>query len=270
MDDEMDDYYLDNEEYGDEQSQDAQDLQHEESLQHEETEEISVEEFLINLVMARPPLWDSRLPLKDRSKTIRDNLWLEVYEAFGEQEHLSVSVLIKKWRNLRDTYVRVKGETESYVPSGSAAGKKKKRKWEYYDLMSFLSDTIKYRPTVSNLKSNVSCNENDTQIEAADGSNNVNSASNSNSTRSSDTTKNGARLNRKDSKNIDLAIVEALNRVNAPVPVPPLPPPQSSSPNINPVCITISEILSKMPFRERKTLEILLLQKAFDGAKDFL
>lgn len=64
----------------------------------------------------------------------------------SEQEEFAVPILMRKWRNLRDTYVRIKGEMESYIPSGSGAGKKKRKKWEYYDLMSFLNETIKYRP----------------------------------------------------------------------------------------------------------------------------
>lgn len=105
-----------------------------------------MEELLISCVQARPPLWDSRLPIKDRSKTIRGNLWTEIFQEFGGNPNFSLEFLMKKWRNLRDTYVRLKGE---YTPSGSAAIKKKK--WEYMDVLSFLNDTISYKTTVSNL-----------------------------------------------------------------------------------------------------------------------
>ncbi|KAK4887400.1 hypothetical protein RN001_003671 [Aquatica leii] len=72
--------------------------------------EVTIEELLISLIEVRPSLWDSRLSLCDRSKTIRDKLWFEIYEHFGEQEEYSIEVLMKKWRNLRDTYVRIKSE----------------------------------------------------------------------------------------------------------------------------------------------------------------
>lgn len=140
-----------------------------------EFQEIKVEELLINCVEARPPLWDCRLPLIQRSKTIRDELWYEIFQEFGgmytlvfqyqseaksllpspqslyslsslfisEQPQFSVQFLMSKWRNLRDTYVRVKGEYESYKKSGSAA--KKKKIWEYYECMSFLRDTLSHR-----------------------------------------------------------------------------------------------------------------------------
>lgn len=60
-----------------------------------------------------------------------------------EQPEFSIKYLMTKWRNLRDTYVRVKGEYESNKKSGSAA--KKKKIWEYYENMSFLRDTLNHR-----------------------------------------------------------------------------------------------------------------------------
>lgn len=63
-------------------------------------------------------------------------------------------------------------------------------------------------------------------------------------------------------KNIDLTIVEALNRIN--------PAPEVTVEPINTTCQTISSILGKMPLKERVALEIELLKKAYDGAKDFL
>nr|CAI5841828.1 unnamed protein product [Callosobruchus analis] len=39
---------------------------------------------------------------------------------------VSVEFLMKKWRNLRDTFIRVKNEYEAYQPSGSQAKKKRK------------------------------------------------------------------------------------------------------------------------------------------------
>lgn len=48
-------------------------------------------------------------------------LWKEIYQEFGSNADFSDDFLMKKWRNLRDTYVRIRGEAE---PSGSAAKKK--------------------------------------------------------------------------------------------------------------------------------------------------
>ncbi|KAK5643246.1 hypothetical protein RI129_007091 [Pyrocoelia pectoralis] len=44
----------------------------------------SWEEILIAMVHDRPVLWDSRLALSARSKTIRDKLWKEISDALGD------------------------------------------------------------------------------------------------------------------------------------------------------------------------------------------
>uniref|UniRef100_A0A6P7GGN3 Uncharacterized protein LOC114342324 n=1 Tax=Diabrotica virgifera virgifera TaxID=50390 RepID=A0A6P7GGN3_DIAVI len=110
-------------------------------------QECTVEELLIACVMDRPPLWDSRLPIKVRSKTTRDKMWQEIYTVFGENPQYSIEFLSKKWRNLRDTDVRIRND---YTPSGSGAVKKKK--WEYFDSLHFLKDTVSYKNTVFNIK----------------------------------------------------------------------------------------------------------------------
>lgn len=59
---------------------------------------------LIELVQARPPLWDHTLPLKLRGKDVREKLWREI-----EQElkyTLSIPDLEKKWKNLKDTFLK--------------------------------------------------------------------------------------------------------------------------------------------------------------------
>lgn len=201
--------------------------------------------------MARPPLWDSRLSIKARSKTIRDNLWLEIWDEFGQNPDFPVDCLIKKWRNLRDTYVRLKGE---YTPSGSAA--KKKKKWEYFELMSFLNDSIKFRPTVSNVKLTPQ------------------SSTSSSPLMSSLFAEQGDELEtprrsqpehpdpKVEKSGVEGAILQALNRINTPH--------VESSNTVNPICLRISELLSNMPQQARTVLEIKLLGIAYEGAEDYL
>lgn len=45
----------------------------------------------------------------------------------------------KKWKNLKDTFVRVKGDIEVYVASGSER-KKRRKVWKHYENMKFLND----------------------------------------------------------------------------------------------------------------------------------
>ncbi|KAK4887426.1 hypothetical protein RN001_003697 [Aquatica leii] len=204
-------------------------------------------ELLISLILIRPPLWDSRLPLPQRSKTIRDKLWAEISEQFGEQEEYSIEVLMKKWRNLRDTYVRLKGEYDSYVPSGSA-NKKKKRTWEFYDQMGFLNDTLNYRNLVN--------------IFMLYSSTTTNLAKLSSASSSGDEYK-----KRKEKPNsTDVAIIDAINRINSPA----TSIETASIEDVNPICLRISQILKFMPQRERTDLEIKLLQLTFETAKDYL
>ncbi|XP_072402389.1 uncharacterized protein [Diabrotica undecimpunctata] len=210
-------------------------------------QEYTVEELLISCVMARPPLWDSRLSIKESSKTTRNRLWEEIYAEFGCNPQFSIEFLIQKWRNLRDTYVRLKNE---HMPSGSAAHKKKK--WEYFDSLHFLSDTVKYRNTVSNIKSSV----------CASGS----SASDS-SLSPYENSEPLIELPPRSTKNkLEGAIIDTLNKINQ----EPPPPPPAQTVISNPICQRISEMLQCMPQGPRTILEIKLLQVAYDGAKSFL
>ncbi|KAL1489733.1 hypothetical protein ABEB36_013668 [Hypothenemus hampei] len=82
----------------------------------------TLEELLITFVQARPILWDYRIPIQERSKSNRDRLWKEIFEEFGENPELPIDFLQKKWKNLRDTYIRLRNE---YTPSGAPSKKKK-------------------------------------------------------------------------------------------------------------------------------------------------
>ncbi|XP_050314863.1 uncharacterized protein LOC126749222 [Anthonomus grandis grandis] len=211
--------------------------------------EYTVEELLISCVQARPPLWDSRLDLKERSKTIRDNMWLEIYKEFGENPNFSLDFLQKKWRNLRDTYVRIKGE---YLPSGSGA--KRKRKWEYFDNMSFLNDTLSFRPTVSN----VPLPRESPSTSAV--------PSPLTSPISGDEGRHRQKGSQKASQNVvEGAILKALEKINEPVQIS-----APTMPDINPICQRISDMLALMPQKERTLLEIKLLQVAYEGSKEYL
>lgn len=53
----------------------------------------------------------------------------------------SVEILQKKWRNLRDTFIRVKGDIEGYDRGLS----KKKKTWKHYESMKFLQNQLRTR-----------------------------------------------------------------------------------------------------------------------------
>ncbi|CAH1106922.1 unnamed protein product [Psylliodes chrysocephalus] len=84
----------------------------------------SFEENLISTIQAHPILWDPTIDIKLKSKSAKDKAWLEIFNLFNEK--YSIEIIKKKWKNLKDTYIKTKNYMESYVPSGSGAIKKKR------------------------------------------------------------------------------------------------------------------------------------------------
>ncbi|XP_060871168.1 uncharacterized protein LOC132945439, partial [Metopolophium dirhodum] len=75
-------------------------------------------EFYTNLITEvneRNPLWDHRLPMSARYEPIKQNLWNEIYVAL--KGIYPIDVLKKKWKYLREKYVR-----EKRKPASGAAG----------------------------------------------------------------------------------------------------------------------------------------------------
>ncbi|KAF5303536.1 hypothetical protein FQR65_LT18970 [Abscondita terminalis] len=167
---------------------------------------------------------------------------------------------MKKWRNLRDTYVRLKGEYETYVPSGSAS-KKRKKTWEFYEQMAFLNDTLNYRNTTTNLKlSPSSTSSGDEHKKQRNKPNSTDAAISPSSTSSGDEHK----KQRNKPNSTDAAIIDAISRINS------TPVEAASKEDVNPVCIRLSQILQMMPQRERFNLEIRLMELAYESAQNYL
>ena len=90
-------------------------------------------EALIDRVQQYPTLWDKQdMMYKDSS--YKDARWKEIAEIL----HLTKEDVIKKWKSLRDTYVRHKN-----IKSKSGDGLSQcRQKWKYYDIMSFVDITL--------------------------------------------------------------------------------------------------------------------------------
>ncbi|XP_042359885.1 myb-related transcription factor, partner of profilin-like [Plectropomus leopardus] len=100
-----------------------------------------MEEQLIIAVIAHPELYDSSCPLyRDRNK--KDQAWVSVSEVCG----LSVEQCRKRWKSLRDTYIR---ERRKVPRSGAAAGTAKR--WKYLGVLSFLDPFVAPRLTSGNM-----------------------------------------------------------------------------------------------------------------------
>ncbi|XP_032689421.1 uncharacterized protein LOC116853455 isoform X2 [Odontomachus brunneus] len=99
------------------------------------------DEMLINIVQTKPALWNFQIPLRERTKAKKKALWKEVENMLGGL--LTMDDAMKRWKYLRDCYVRYKRQINTYVPSGSAAQPSKKQKvFRFYEVMQFIDDPL--------------------------------------------------------------------------------------------------------------------------------
>ena len=90
-------------------------------------------EALIYLVCQYPAPWDKQDAMY-KASNYKEAKWKEITEIL----HLNKEDVIKKWKSLRDTYVRHKN-----IKSKSGDGLHQcKPKWKYYDIMSFIDITL--------------------------------------------------------------------------------------------------------------------------------
>ncbi|XP_050665809.1 uncharacterized protein LOC126972836 isoform X1 [Leptidea sinapis] len=105
---------------------------------------IDTERVIIE-VHLRPVLWDKRNELY-KNRDAREAAWRDIlkelapnYENLSEEERKEADKKIQqRWRTARDTYQKDK-ISEKNQPSGS--GSKKKKKYSYYDILTFLDST---------------------------------------------------------------------------------------------------------------------------------
>ena len=100
-------------------------------------------EALIDLVCQFPALWDKQDAMY-KDSNYKEPKWKEITEIL----HLHEEDVVKKWKSLRDTFVRHKN-----VKSKSGDGLSQcTPKWKYYDIMSFIDITLlkqRYAPVYS-------------------------------------------------------------------------------------------------------------------------
>ncbi|XP_072761900.1 uncharacterized protein [Anoplolepis gracilipes] len=69
--------------------------------------------------------------------------------------NMNVVTVKKRWKYLKDCYMKDKKKNNEYIPSGSAASATQKSSFRFYETMSFLSDCMETRQTVSTLSKNL-------------------------------------------------------------------------------------------------------------------
>ncbi|CAL8312034.1 unnamed protein product [Boreogadus saida] len=99
---------------------------------------------LIIAVCLRPVLYNTMMvSYRDRNK--KERAWVDVAEDTG----FPVDVCRRKWKSLRDRYMRHKKSEQEGKKSGSAAGTV--TRWKFAGVLSFLDPFVTPRETSSNL-----------------------------------------------------------------------------------------------------------------------
>lgn len=113
-------------------------------------EKLDTEEHLILEVQSRPPLWNFTLPLQERSKLIKNKLWIEVSNEL--KGSFTPDGAQKKFKNLVDTFRNIIRNEK--CPSGAARPNNCGSKWSHYHNMHFLRDYLTPKQTISNCVDN--------------------------------------------------------------------------------------------------------------------
>ncbi|XP_073423384.1 uncharacterized protein [Dendrobates tinctorius] len=110
-------------------------------------------EMLIVLVQERPELWDQRdahYANRARKEASWRRICRQIFHDFGdrpcEEQQKILDDVMRRWRSIREQYRR---ERQQRSRSGDAGYVK--RKYIYYDRLSFLAPILDLRPTQSNL-----------------------------------------------------------------------------------------------------------------------
>ncbi|KYN05105.1 hypothetical protein ALC62_04000, partial [Cyphomyrmex costatus] len=110
------------------------------------TPESNADEILIAEVFLREPLWNQNIAIARRGRRTMDKLWQEVSEA--TKGVYSSEECKRKWKNLRDRFMRIVSAEK--LPSG-AASQSKKNKWRFYESLNFLRDTLLRRDILTTI-----------------------------------------------------------------------------------------------------------------------
>lgn len=90
---------------------------------------------LIDAVESRPPLWDT-LNAQYKNRSAKDLLWKEISESVFKDE-IPHNEIHTKWDNLRVQFNRCDIDIQS---TKSGQGAENKKKWLYYDALSFIKN----------------------------------------------------------------------------------------------------------------------------------
>lgn len=121
---------------------------------------------LIDLVRSKPQLYNPQH--EDYKNTLaRENTWVEISQKLS----ISTDLAKKKWKNLRDTFMKVRTKSKEGRNGGTAATQ---IKWPHFDHLKFLNDTLpEKRPYTSSVQSSAVENQQEREVSTDDESTRV-------------------------------------------------------------------------------------------------
>ncbi|XP_071571464.1 uncharacterized protein [Temnothorax nylanderi] len=223
---------------------------------------LEADEILITAVQMRPCLWNHTIDVKKRTTLKVRDAWCDVLKELKDYK-FTVEDVKKRWRNLRDSFNKAKKKKNTYLRSGSAAPTTSDDStFRHYDNMLFLIDKLKSRPTTSNiLPMSHSCDSNEAplistasdinEIEESMIDNDSLSTSGINSNISGnnsfiDHTKRPK--NKHEDNEFQKQLVNIISECNKPD---------------NGFLLHLGDILQRLPYKERRTLEKEILDLAY-------
>ncbi|KAK7124650.1 hypothetical protein R3I94_018887 [Phoxinus phoxinus] len=240
-----------------------------------------MEERIILAVSSRPELYDTTSYIyRDRNK--KDLAWKSVGEEIGQPEDMCR----KKWKSLRDTYLKERRK-EMDKRSGSAAGSVKK--WKYSLILGFLDPFVTPRETTSNMggvKAQVieynhprdqgegEAEVGDTETEPTDEEADLRSPAASPvssvpgpslpaAAPTGQQRRRGTRRPRDGTSEVEQTLLELLRRPPAPAPPPPLPPPPSADEHF---LLSLLPFLQSMPPQTKEIVKFQIYKLAMENS----
>ncbi|XP_025161390.1 uncharacterized protein LOC112588061 [Harpegnathos saltator] len=224
-----------------------------------------LDEDLISAVKSRPALYDFRLPLKERGRKQKADLWREI-SVYLKGSYTPTDAE-KRWNYLKDCYRKARNllkKQQNIAQRSGAAGTSKsetiKSSFRYYNIMMFLNDTLEYRQTVTSLRKAIydskastssALNDTDESDEVLFINNELDCSSRSDFSFNTQSVNSKKRKNKQNVDESEKVLIEALKE----------------NVECNPIdgfLLRLGEGLRRLSYNKRSRLEIDFLQKLYE------
>ncbi|XP_024890297.1 uncharacterized protein LOC112466440 [Temnothorax curvispinosus] len=226
-----------------------------------------IDEELIKTVQKHPPLYDYRIPLKERGQQKAD-LWRKISEDL--KGIYTPTEAEKRWIYLKDryrksfnNYKKILKESQKSGAAGIPKNQPFKPSFKHHHLMSFLNDIFEHRSSISSIRmgkkpqpSTSNAVENENSLDEAIFVNTIDEESNEipSPTVSCSNTSTLPKKKKRSSGNsdeFDETLIEMLKKPSEPDPV-------------NCFAMRLAEGMRRLPYKERSKLELEFLTKLME------